>query len=131
MKAKGTIPKKGQLPDPPLNIQARRAVPAEGKLPDPPLNIQDTPNVLPEITHAEMVEFANAFYVFRLARADFEAKRAALTMKLLRGCRCEESDYFASLDEHSSLIIEGHTSLDVVTRRLIIDRESVPSGGAA
>ena len=102
-----------------------------GDLPDPPLAIQDPPRILPEITQAEIVAVSNAFHVLRLARADFEAKRAALTMKLLRGCNCEESDYFASLDEHDKIVVEDRTSLEPGTMRPLVNRESIPSGGAA
>jgi len=112
-------------------MKAKTILSTEGKLSEYPLSIQDPPDVLPEITQAEIVEFSTAFYIFRIARADFEARRAALTMKLLRGCHCEESDYFASLDEHCNLVVEDRTSLEPITRRLIIDRESVLSGGAA
>jgi hypothetical protein len=79
----------------------------------------------------EIVTFVNASHVFRLARADFERKRATLTLKLLQGCHCEESDYFASLDERGQLVVEDRTSLEPVTRRPILDRNVVPSGGAA
>jgi len=100
-------------------------------LPDRPLKIQDPPEPLPEITMTEIVTFVNASHVFRLARADFERKRATLTLKLLQGCHCEESDYFASLDERGQLVVEDRTSLEPVTRRPILDRNVVPSGGAA
>jgi len=100
-------------------------------LPDRPLRIQDPPEPLPEITQAEIVLFTNASHVFRLARADFEAKRAALTLKLLRCCHCEEGSYFALLDEHDKLVVEDRSSLEMGTGRPIIDRDVVPSGGAA
>ena len=99
-------------------------------LPDPPLTFQDLPQVLPEITQAEIVEFANASLRFYVARADLEAKRAALSLKLLQGCKCVEGDYFVSLDEHVNLVVEDHTSLEMGTRRPITDRNVVPSGGA-
>lgn len=117
-------------------MKAKIIVPIKRKLPDTlldgPLRIQDPPEPLPEITQAEIVAFATALYVFRLARADFEAKRAALTMKVLRSCYCEEGDYFVLLDrEQDKLIIEDRTSLEVGTGQPILDRESIPSGGAA
>ena len=101
------------------------------ELPEHPLSIEDPPEVLPEITKDEIVAFANTFHILRIARADFEARRAALTMKLLRGCPCEESDYFASLDEHGNIVVEDTTSLEPITNRKIIDRQVIPSGGAA
>jgi hypothetical protein len=112
-------------------MKAARIVPTEGKLPEYPLTIQDPPDVLPEITQTGISEFGNALYIFRMARADFEAKRAALTMKLLRCCRCKESDYFVSLDEHDNLVLEDHTSLEPITNRPIVNRDYIPSGGAA
>jgi len=111
-------------------MKAKIIVPIKGKLPEGPLSIQDLPEPLPEITQKEIVAFATASYIFRLARADFEAKRAALAMKLLEYCHCEEGDYFASLDEHGQLVVEDRTSLEPITRRPILDREVVPSGGA-
>ena len=112
-------------------MKAKIILPLKGKFPEGPLSIQDPPEPLPEITQAEIVAFATASHVFRLARADFEAKRAGLTLKLLQGCHCEESDYFASLDERGQLVVEDRTSLEPITRRPILDRECVPSGGAA
>jgi hypothetical protein len=52
-------------------------------------------------------------------------------MKLLRCCSCEEGSYFALLDEHERLVVEDRTSLELGTGRPILDRDSVPSGGAA
>jgi len=112
-------------------MKAKIIIPVKSEWSGRPLKIQDPPEPLPEITQAEIVAFATATYVFRLARADFEAKRAALTLKLLQGCHCEESDYFASLDERGQLVIEDRSSLEAVTRRPILDRDVVPSGGAA
>jgi hypothetical protein len=116
-------------------MKAKIIVPTKGKLPDTlldrPLGVQDPPEPLPEITQAEIVEFATALHIFRLARGSFEAKRAALTMKLLRSCHCEEGDYFALLTEHGELVVEDRTSLEMGTGRPILDRDCVPSGGAA
>jgi len=112
-------------------MKAKIILPIKGKLPEGPLSIQDPPEPLPEITMTEIVTFVNASQVFRLARADFERKRATLTLKLLQGCHCEESDYFASLDEHGKLVVEDRTSLEPVTRRPVLDRNVVPSGGTA
>jgi len=98
--------------------------------PESPLAILDPVPYLSEISQTEIVAFATATHIFRLARADFEAKRAALTLKLLRLQHCEEGDYFALLGEHDNLIIEDRTSLEMGTRRPILDRTSVPSGGA-
>ena len=112
-------------------MKAKSTIPAKGKGLERPVGFEDLPDILPEITQAEIVEFANASLAFRLARADFEAKRAALTLKLLQFCHCEEGHYFAILDKHSELIIEDRTSLEVGTRRPVIDYASVSSGGAA
>jgi hypothetical protein len=112
-------------------MKAKRAILAKDTLPEPLLKLQDPAVILAEITQAEIVAFSTASHIFRLARADFEAKRAALTMKLLRCCHCEEGDYFALLDERDKLVVEGRTSLEVGTGRPILDRDIVPSGGAA
>jgi len=112
-------------------MKAKIILPLEGTLPERPLHIQDPPDVLPEITQAEIVAFATAHHIFRIARADFEAKRAALTMQLLRCCQCEEGSSFALLDEHDKLVVEDRTSLEMGTGRPILDRDCVPSGGAA
>ncbi len=139
MKAKATIPKKGRMPDPRLKLRHPRfvlhrlpaALPEKGNLLERPLSVNDPPENRPEITQSEIVAVSTAALVLRLARADFEAKRAALTLKLLQCYSCEESDYFASLDDQRNLVIEDRTSLDPITNRPIIDREVFPSGGAA
>jgi hypothetical protein len=111
-------------------MKAESTIPKEGKLPERPLRIVDPPDNLPEITQAEIVALSTALHIFRIARADFEAKRAALVMKLLRSCACEEGGYFAMLEEQDRLVIEDRTSLGVGTRRPVVDRDCVPSGGA-
>jgi hypothetical protein len=139
MKAKITISKKGRVPDPRLKLQRPRfvlhrlppALPEEGNLLDRPLSINDPPENQPDITQREIVAVSTAGLVLWLARSDFEAKRAALTLKLLRYNTCEESDYFASLDDQGNLVIEDRTSLDPITNRLLITRQVFPSGGAA
>jgi hypothetical protein len=108
----------------------KRVEPPKVNPPQPPLAIRDPVPYLSEISQTEIVEFATAVHVFRIARADFEAKRAALLLKLLQCQNCEEGDYFALLGEHDDLIIEDRTSLEAGTRRPILDRRSVSSGGA-
>ena len=112
-------------------MKARIILPLKSTLPEGPLSVRDLPEVQGEITQKEIVAFATASHIFRLARADFEAKRAALTLKVLQFCRCEEGDYFALLAEHGELVVEDRTSLEPGTGRPILDRECVPSGGAA
>jgi len=112
-------------------MKAQCRVAERGKLPEGPLEVRDLPAVAPEITQAEIVAFSNASHVFRLARADFEAKRAALALKLLQCCGCEEGSYFIFLDDEGNLVVEDHTSLAPVTQRPVIDRSIVPSCGAA
>lgn len=48
-----------------------------------PVEIQDPPKPLPKITQAELLLLADAECAFKLARADYEMKRAAVTFKLL------------------------------------------------
>jgi hypothetical protein len=139
MKAQSKISQKGRVPDPRFKLQRPRfvlhrlpaALPEEGNLLDRPLSINDPPENRPDITQAEIVALSTAGLVLRLARADFEAKRAAVTLKLLQCYSCEESDYFASLDDQGNLVIEDRTSLDPITNRLVITRQVFPSGGAA
>jgi hypothetical protein len=112
-------------------MKAKATIPKESKLPERPLAIVDPPEVLPEISQAEIVAFSRALQIFQLARADFEQRRAAVTMKLLHLCACEKGDYFAFLDDAGNLIVEDCTSLEPITNRPVVDRSSVPSGGAA
>jgi hypothetical protein len=112
-------------------MKAKTTIPAKGTLPEPPLKLQGPSVILEEIAQTEIVEVSTAFHIFRVARADFEAKRGALILKLLQYYPCTEGDYFAMLDEHGDLVIEDRTSLEVGTGRPILDREFVPSGGAA
>jgi hypothetical protein len=112
-------------------MKGKIIIPVKGKLPEFPLQLQDIPANAPKITQSEIVAFATAYHIFRIARADFEANRAALSMKLLQCATCEEGHYFALLDEHDNLVIEDRTSLEMGTGRPILDRECIPSGGAA
>jgi hypothetical protein len=58
-------------------------------------------------------------------------KRAALTLKLLHGCHCEESDLYVSLDEQGNFNLEDHSSLEVGTFRPLVDHDIVPSACVA
>jgi hypothetical protein len=131
MKARTKSNKKRKSQKPSLTTLGQLGELQEAKLPDPPLSIEDPPHILPGITGHEIVEFSRALHVFRIARADFEAKRAALTMKLLRCCHCEAEDYFARLDDQGNIVIEDRTSLEVGTGRPVLDCDFVPSGGGA
>jgi hypothetical protein len=128
MKAETIVPKK-TAPQKQRLVWAD--VPQDNELPNPPLERADTPRNPPTISQREIVAFVTALQIFQLARADFEAKRAALVMKLLQICPCEEGQYFALLDEQGNITVEAHTSLEPGTNRPVIDREIVPCGGPA
>lgn len=73
-------------------------------LPDPPVSIEDIPNNLPIISQSEIIAYSNAEMAYRLAKADFEMKRAGLTLKLLQLCKQEPGSVEARLDEDGRLI---------------------------
>ncbi len=135
MKAKAKVPERPVAAQALPKILRSRAVSKlpELPLPDPPVVPQDLPGSLPGITQKEIVECATAWTIYRLARTHFEAKRAALTLKLLQLCEPERSSYELSYDarlEGNNLIIEDHTSLDLQGRH-VVDRDIIPAWGAA
>jgi hypothetical protein len=79
-------------------MKAKNTVPREGELPDPPVEMVDVPVAPPSISQAELVACENALLRYQVARADYETKRAGLTLKLLQGCRPDPGDVSASLD---------------------------------
>ncbi|MGH9764400.1 MAG: hypothetical protein ACREDR_18345 [Blastocatellia bacterium] len=98
MKAKSSIPKRAK--NPPLR-----------QLPDPLLIPQDIHD-LPTITQAELLAYVSAERCYRVARADFEMKRAALTLKLLHDCEIESmtSNFDARLDKDGRVVFSDSSS---------------------
>jgi hypothetical protein len=80
------------------------------QLPSPPVVVVDLPPHLPRITQTELGEADGAEHRFRLARADYEQKRAALTLKLLQLCQPEPGCFEAELDEEGIVILTDWSS---------------------
>jgi hypothetical protein len=85
----------------------------------------------PSISQSEIIAFITAFDSFRLARADFEAKRAALTLKLLQLSHCEDGSYFVHLDPQGNLIHEDRSSIAVDFGQPACETVVIPSSGPA
>jgi hypothetical protein len=100
MKHKSTIPK-------------RSLVPKEVSLPDPPVRPVDTPEVLPTISHHEVLAYVNAKFNFQLAQADFEMKRAGLILKLRQGCHSDSEGFFVTLDDGYDRLVVIDNSSDI------------------
>jgi hypothetical protein len=83
-------------------------------LPDPPLSHKDIP-VQPcaVIPQAEIVALVNAELTFQIARADYEMKRAAVTLKLLLLAKPEAGDYQVEFNRNGGLILTDETSIPV------------------
>ena len=93
------------------------------QLPDPPLEVIDLPETLPIVSQTEIVHLSNAYNRFRLALADYEMKRAALTLKLLQNCRCEEGSYEIELNQEGGLILTDRSGVP-------FEREVMGKGGS-
>jgi len=127
MKAQRSVTEKREQPKPLLAQFEQR----ETSPPLPPVGVIDLAEDLPPITQSEMVAFATAFTAFRLARADFEAKRAALTLKLLQLSHCNQGSYFARLDGQGNLVIENRGSIAVDFGEPAVEIDVIPSSGQA
>jgi hypothetical protein len=80
-------------------------------LPDPPLIPEDVPMIGPDITQKEIVAFLSARSVYRVARADYEAKRGKIVLKLLQFCTPERGSHtMLHLDEGGVLHVREHHS---------------------
>jgi hypothetical protein len=75
------------------------------QLPDPPVEKIDFPEVLPAVTQTELTAVASAHNRFELAKADFEAKRANLKLKLVMLCKLEPGDLDARLCKDGSILM--------------------------
>jgi hypothetical protein len=80
------------------------------QLPNPPVITVDLPTHSPTIAQAELVEADGAAHRLRLARADYEQKRAALTLKLLQLCEPEPGCIEAKLDEEGIVTLTDWSS---------------------
>jgi hypothetical protein len=80
------------------------------QLPDPPLQVVDLPHALPIITQGELITLADAHRRFQLARADFDAKRATLTLKLLQLCNVESGSLEVKLCKDGTLMLTDWSS---------------------
>jgi hypothetical protein len=82
------------------------------QLPDPPLSHKDVPTQpCAVITQTEIVDLASAEFTFQVARADYEKKRAALTLKLLLCAQPEAGMYEVKLNQNRGLILTDKTSI--------------------
>ncbi len=102
-----------------LKEQKKRRPDEEVLLPDPPL-IQRDVRALPQavISASELREMMNAYDVFQIARADFEKKRANVTLKLLL-CADYKSDQFEiELNQSGGLIVTDMSGIPM--ERIVI-----------
>jgi hypothetical protein len=125
-KSKSTTPRKRPAP-PAFNDQ-----PKPGELPDPPLSKADPPEELPMISQREIVAYITALELLQFAKADLEAKRGGLVLKLLHFCHCEVGSYIAYLDEAGNLVTEDRSSISYPTAPNSASQRYVsPSSGPA
>ena len=82
------------------------------QLPDPPLSQNDVPTQPGAvITQAELVALLEADHTFQVARADYEKKRAAVTLKLLLCAQPEAGSYEVEFNQKGGLIFTDKTSI--------------------
>ena len=95
-------------------------------LPDPPLVLKDVPTQpCAVLSQLELVDLLSAHFVYQIARADFEKKRAGVTLKLLQCARLESEEYEVEFNQSGGLIITDQTSLPM-ERIVIGDGNSRP-----
>ena len=93
---------------------------SQAYLPDPPVQVVDLPRTLPIITQREIINLADAHQRFQLAKADFERRRAAVTLKVLQLCRTEDGSADVNLSNDGSLLYtESMCTGSPVTRKLV------------
>jgi len=81
----------------------------KGKLPEAPLEMQDLPNRLPKISQGELLAYVNAKQCYQIAQADYEKKRANITLRLLQLCESAPGDISVSLQEDGDRLVVVHT----------------------
>lgn len=81
-------------------------------LPEPPLLNVDVPTTEPReaIPQAELLAAFSAYHTFQIARADYEKKRATVTLKLLLCADPEPGAYTAELDQDGIAVVTGNWS---------------------
>ncbi len=129
MKAKRKSTTKSERPKPLAQPEPAKEPPTSPPL--PPVGVVDLAEDQPPITQSELLAFGNAHHCFNLARADFEAKRAALTLKLLRFSECQAGCLFVRLDPHGNLIFENRESINLNFGEPATDTFIIPSSGPA
>ena len=114
MKNKPMIPKR-------LPVPKEVVVPDLPKLPDPPLIPQDCPNnpnlIIPR---SEILAMVCAWDTYKIARADYEKKRASVTLQLLLGADPDPDDggYQVELNQKGGIILTDHTGIPI-TRQIL------------
>lgn len=91
-------------------VPGKQTVPKEVSFPDPPLTQQDVP-LQAVISNSEFLDMMNAYHTYNIARADFEKKRADVTLKLLLCARLESESYEVEFNQHGGLIVTETTSV--------------------
>jgi hypothetical protein len=92
---------------------AKRRLPDQAMpLPDPPLIPEDVPGLpCPVLTHSEFVAMMNAYHTYQVARADFEKKHGAVTLKLLLGAELQSQSFEVEFNQRWGLIVTDRTSI--------------------
>jgi hypothetical protein len=105
-----------------------RQLPDQGMpLPDPPLIPEDTPTQpCAVVTEPEFVAMLNAHHTYQIARADFEKKRGAVTLKLLLGATLESESYEVEFNQQGGLIVTDYGSIPA-DREVIGEGDSRPA----
>ncbi len=104
MKINSTKSERGNPPE--LAVESKLPEPvAENQLPDPPFIPQDINFPVPKISQTEILGYTNARLCFLTARADYEQKRAALTLKLIQHCLPEPGTYIARLENDGEKLV--------------------------
>ena len=96
-------------------------------MPDPPLSHLDIPTgPCAVLRYHEVLAMMNAFHTYQVARADFEKKRASVTLKLLLLAKLESNDdYEVEFNQHGGLIVTEKTSIPM-SRYVIGEGDSKP-----
>lgn len=96
-------------------------------LPDPPLIPEDVPTQpCAVVTNSEFLAMMSAYHVYQVASADFEKKRAAVTLKLLLCANLQSEDYEVELNQHGGLIVTDKGSVPF-ERTVIGEGDSHPA----
>ena len=92
-------------------VPERRLPDQSMPLPNPPLIPEDVPTQpCAAVTEPEFVAMMNAHHIYNIARADFEKKRAAVTLKLLLCAKLESYSYEVQFNQQGGLIVTDYGS---------------------